>query len=492
MKKILIGFLMAIALMLSISLANAAITVSGTYDSTHPMFGSASQVASNPDADDDAYQDVFVTKEITLLNSDLTATAKIDRIEVAPTSGFSVTDLNISITDSDKEIAANSSEPVTFQARIPETLDAVDTNYNAVAIKVAELKIYFLNVVDPTVVPVFMQRENLLTMKKAVFTSEENDKSYDSGDAGDVIEDIRPGEAISVEIQAKNGYSTNDNEDITIEDIDGSVLIDDDDFDVDEEESISDIDAQDTDSTTITFDVPNDIDEGTYDIVFSVNGEDEFGARHGQKVAMDLKVSRDKYVFEITKAELSNSEVSCSRSNSLSLKITSDGKSGDDEIAVYAKNVDLGINFKQEDIELDNYEGSDNDWSKTISFNVPAALRAGTYPILVDLYYSGTNAEGSDEGILAETKTVSLTVKNCVEETTPIIPEEDDSGVIIVDDEDEEGTVDVTPGNSNTEETATTTETSFFDTTAYVVILRAFVTIALIAIIFLVVKFLMI
>lgn len=490
MKKLLIGFLMAIALMLSVSLASAAITVSGTYDATHPMFGSASQVASNPDADDDAYQDIYVESQITL-NS--TTDITLNTVTVTPVSGFSVEDLTITISDADKTLAANVQEAVTFKARIPETLDAVDANYNAVAIKVAQVQIG--DGVTSTIFDVYMQRENQLSLKKAVFTSEENDKSYDSGDAGDVIEDIRPGETITVEIQAKNGYSTNDNEDLTIEDIDGAVLIDDDDLDVDEEDSIDDIDAQDTGDVIITFDVPSDIDEGTYDIEFSVNGEDEHGARHGQKFAMDLKVERDKYVFEIVKAELTSNEVSCSRANALSLKVTSDGKSGDDEIAVYAKNVDLGINFKQEDIELDNYEGSDNDWSKTISFNVPATLRAGTYPILVDLYYSGTNGEGSDEGILAETKTVTLTVKNCVEETTPVDEEEDDSGVVIIDDdeEDEEGTVDVTPGgNTNTEETANTTETSFFDTTAYVVILTAFVTIALIAIIFLVVKFLMI
>jgi len=52
-KSLLIAILVIMALVLSISTASAAVTVSNTIDKDHPLIGSETQDASNPESDDE-------------------------------------------------------------------------------------------------------------------------------------------------------------------------------------------------------------------------------------------------------------------------------------------------------------------------------------------------------------------------------------------------------------------------------------------------------
>ncbi len=257
-------------------------------------------------------------------------------------------------------------------------------------------------------------------LDKVTITSEEHDEdSYDMDDNGDTVDELKPGEDVIIEIEAVNEYDEN-NDDVDIKSIDVYVVIDENgDLDVDEKEDMDRLKAEEEDSVTIEFDIEDDIDPDDFEGLIYVIGNDEFGARHGQKLELDFEVVRKTYDFVIKKAELNYDAVSCSRNNMFDLKIESIGTRGDDEIFISVENEYLGIDFEIRNIELDDYDGSDTTWSKSISFTVPDDLAAGTYPIRVRVFYSGDE----DDGPLADLKDVDLVVKDC--QATQPEPEEE-------------------------------------------------------------------
>lgn len=486
-KSILMVILMIIVLVLSVSIVSATMT------GTDVTLGDENTEAANPNADDGDGEDSRESETFTLTNSgdeditDLVCT-------IAPESGYKninsddeddfEDDLDMNLTIPSTTIENGTSITITVDARIPAKLDAVDSDGDASSFKTATITCTGTeagNTITETI-DVNMQRENKLELKKVYVTSDKHDhKSYKDGDE---VDELKPEEDIEVEIKAENIYDKDD--DVEIDGITAYVVIDDGDMDIDEDKDLNDLDPDEDDLVTISFDIEDDVDEDTYTGEIYVIGDDEFGARHGEKWEIEWKVEREKYEFVIKKAELDYDEVSCSRSNSIAIKIESIGDRGDDEVSVYAKNADIGIDFKKEDIELDEYDGDDNTYSKTISFTVPDDLKAGTYTINVQVWYSGTNREGSNEGVLADDKDVVLTVKDCA--TAVEEEEEEEEEIEVITDEGTETAV--PPSVSEDLGIVETTETSFRDSTAYAVILIAAIVVALGSGIVLIVKFL--
>jgi len=104
---------------------------------------------------------------------------------------------------------------------------------------------------------------------------------------------------------------------------------------------------------------------------------------------------------------------------------------------------------------------------------VPANLAAGTYDISVKLFYSGDE----DDGVHADEKDVSLTVKACgpIVDNTPVdnLPD----NVQVSDD----GQVEITIPDSILEEfgiVETVDEPGFSDSTGFVVLLTVLITLA--------------
>jgi hypothetical protein len=176
MKKVFMAILSAMILVFCIATASAAVSVTSTINSDNPVFGGSSQMASNPNADDSADENIYDTGEVTLNSS---SAVTITGITVSPESGFSEGDLDITLDDSDLSLAADTPEAITLKARIPEQLDAVDSDLEEAAFKVATVTISF-NSGSPVTFDAYMQRKNMIDVKDVSITVGSN--SFDEKD----------------------------------------------------------------------------------------------------------------------------------------------------------------------------------------------------------------------------------------------------------------------------------------------------------------------
>ena len=480
-KYVLMTILMAIVLLLSVSIASATLDIESVYTSTTPTFGGTTTMASNPNADAIADENIYINADVTLNSTGATTVASIT---VTPESGFSNTDssssgyINITLTDVGLALLAGTSTPVTINARIPERLDAVDSDMDEVAIKVATL-IFTLGDASYDDVDVYMQRKNMLEITDLDVSINGDSEDYDDGDD---IDDTKPGDDIIVEVVADNNYD-DDDDDVEIEDVELTVLIDDNDLDVDEDDDMNDIDPDDDATGSISFTVEEDANDESYDMEIFVDGDDEHGAKHGEKWTLDFNVERQSYETVIKSTSLSESTVSCTRgSNSVSVKLYNIGKKDDDEIALYVTSSALGIDYELENMEIDE---SDTE-TKTISFSVSDDLAAGTYPIRVKVYYSGDE----DDGVLGDLKDLDLVVQDCAVTTTTTTTSTTDSTVDVVTLTDDDVATLTSDATEDEEEVTESVEKPFTESWLYATILIAGVVVALGFLVFLILKFL--
>ncbi|HLD02439.1 MAG TPA: hypothetical protein VJC07_01940, partial [Candidatus Nanoarchaeia archaeon] len=117
---------------MTLFLVAGALSVSATlpspvYSSTAPTWGSATQVASNPEDDDVSDRNVTISTTITIA----TGTGDLNLTTVTPVAGLTLADIEITETTS-------TATTITLRARITEKLDAVDTDLTQKAFKVAD------------------------------------------------------------------------------------------------------------------------------------------------------------------------------------------------------------------------------------------------------------------------------------------------------------------------------------------------------------------
>ena len=237
------------------------------------------------------------------------------------------------------------------------------------------------------------------------------------------------------------------------------------DMDVDETEDVSILDGDEDDSVILTFNIDVDVDEDSYNGVVWVTGEDEHGARHGEKWNLDWKVEKKSHELVFKKATVSPSEISCERTVTFQTKITNLGRKDEDEVSYYVKSTAMGVDFEKEDFTI---EESDS-YLKSFDATIPSDLVAGTYPIRFSVYYSGDE----NDGVQGDLKDVDLIVSDCVT-TTPTVTKEPEEIIVTVPE-----TVSVTPSGAVvtsgevTEDLGVieTTETTFRDSSLYAVLL---------------------
>ncbi|HJN56944.1 MAG TPA: hypothetical protein QGI22_03200 [Candidatus Woesearchaeota archaeon] len=248
-------------------------------------------------------------------------------------------------------------------------------------------------------------------------------------------EDIGPGTEVRFNFDIENTF-TNE-EDIDITDITIKITIEeiDDGDDLDEESDEFNLDADDNENVDIFFNIPLSVDEGKYDVIIEVEGEDDNGNTHTVQWELELNVDKENREVVVGHASLFPETVKCSGTSTLTATIKNLGTKTEDEAKIEITNSDLGINFVKQDIELEEDPfDTDNEYTKKLVININTATSAGTYPILVNSYIN-------DE-ILWERKTINLVVEGCEAK------EEEEEKT-------EEETVDVETGKEKEEETTT-------------------------------------
>ncbi len=198
-----------------------------------------------------------------------------------------------------------------------------------------------------------------------------------------------------IEVKVRNLFTEDiEDVDITVEilDVDGD--------DLQEDESV-DINNGDREEVTLTFDLAGEIlDEDNYDIKVTVDGTDDNGATHTVIKTYTVDVDRDNHKILIKKASLDRTSVSCAAKNvNLLVRIENVGKSDEDDVEIKVVNSELDLDIQKENIDLDDFKGSDNDYQTTFPIDLTDA-KSGEYDLQVEVYRDG-NLDDSENVPLA-------------------------------------------------------------------------------------------
>ena len=422
-------------------------------------FGGDDQERSNTELDDDEDDyEINTSSTFTVTNNE--AVAKDIEVSWSTASKYKVvfedTVPSKTVTDNGdaiiiQDVSPGESVDVRLNARVPEDLDSffgdLDDLDNQEKVNIGTLTAQAQNVATVTS-NMFMQAENMLEIDELTITIDGDDDEYDDGDT---VEEISPGVEIEIELRARNDYSSSD--ELDMEDVEFAIFADDGDLEVEEDEEIDDISPRDEETATLSFTLDDDIDEDTYDVVITLQGEDENGARHGEQYELEFEVEREDELIEIKRATLDRSEVTLcdfdSRRVNLDVEIENEGQDDSDEVALVVRNDELDIDERRLNLDLD--EG--DDYENTYSFTIPENTRTGTYFINVLTYFDFDDYDDDDA---SERELVTLRVNECPDSGQDGQDDQDDGdgtdgqdGQDGQDDQDDEEVVVITPPEQN-------------------------------------------
>ena len=288
-----------------------------------------------------------------------------------------------------------------------------------------------------------------------ISVSEGEDKNLQSASEGYKIDkEAAPGTDIDISFKLENTFS--ESEDIEIQDIEVEILLEEmgDEDEQEEVIEVDDIDADDkSDSYTLTFHIPYQLDEDDYEISFDVTAEDENGANHKISKTIKIPVAKEKHDLAFT-TSLIPSTLGCQRSAEFEVEVFNIGDNDEENIDVLVKNEDLGIDLKQRLEDLDEkWDDDDNSDKATFMLNIPADASTGDYSLIVTVYRDNKDEKEGSES-------VTLTIEDCSGTiTTP-------ADTVVVD----TTTVTDTPEPANVDITDSL-ETPFTETETFTVLL---------------------
>lgn len=248
--------------------------------------------------------------------------------------------------------------------------------------------------------------------------------------------DILPGSNVTFTIRIENTFQGEEPElrgvfaAATIEDIDdGADLV---------EESLDfDLKPGNDERVDIKFEIPLDVEAGAYNVVISADSEDRNGTQYSAEINLRLEVKKQNHDIRIIKVLLNPSIIDCERKAKLTAEITNAGSNAESQVALEFESSVLGVSSIDKNVLLEaSNEASDEEksYTKTLNMDVPRSVKAGTYPIFINLYWKDI--------ALFDQKVAELVVKDCgssglyVPENTQEGDEENEAVTIIGPDDE--------------------------------------------------------
>ncbi len=251
------------------------------------------------------------------------------------------------------------------------------------------------------------------------------DKNLVDGD--DISDEAAPGDKVEFSIEVANNFTKDD--DVEIEDITITVTIEgiDDEDDLEEETNEFDLKEDKDEKKKLTFEVPLEVDEDTFDVLIEVEGDTKNNGSQEVKMELTLEVKKEDNEVRFLRNDLTPSEIKCGRTVQLSTAVINTGASNEDDASLEITNADLGVNFREVfDLSDDPFD-EDSKFRKTFTFTVAQDVPAGIYPIVSQVNF--------DDGKGTETETADLTVAQCetfaAEEEEEEAEEEEEEVVVV-------------------------------------------------------------
>ena len=420
------------------------------------VFGGDNQDRSDPNHDTENLREVNVSSTISIQNVGPEQLTKLEVSSITFASGFSASDLNINYTWPKTTLAPGESISLPITVRFPQKLDAVDNSQVRISPLVATINFAATPAVSGGTVTgkslIQEKAENDLRFKTVKVLH--GDKSETVKD-GDKVDNLKAGESVSFEIEVENKFS--DKQDVKLEDVTVKVLSDSD-LDIDEDESINDLSANDKDTVKLDSVIDDTADDGTFDVVISVDGTDEFGAKHGEKMTVRFEVKRKSHEISIESMSFNPPSVTCESSTRLTTHIKNTGRRDEDDTYVRVSVPELSFGAISDRVSLDK------DDETTVGFNipVPANTKPGSYRVSVDTYYDTGTSSSTDAQLLNVGQCKPASTEQPPAITPPVVAQ---PPVVVVEQP---------PKANNTSATApapVATQKSFLETPQYIALL---------------------
>lgn len=432
-----------------------------------------------------------VTGSFTISNPGSAGDRPITAIEVSSNAAskylvnFSLDNTNFQTTVSGFNLLPGESKTIYYKGFVPADATSGTTDIGDITVK--------SNEVTQTITGFYTNTPMMLVLYDInVNVDEDRDSSIDlSGDK--IGKKAAPGSVVKIEIKLENKFS--DDSDIDLEDVKITADIEDMDTNADDEDD-EDPFEEETDDFKInadsrsdwqylTFNIPYDAEEGTYDInIEAVGTDDEYDVEHTASITLKLEVERESHFVKIMKAKLGSEDITCNDYTTLNVLIQNIGADDEDEAVLTVKNPTLGLTYTSSEMELSEDPSDDeSEFGKVFTIDLTGKdIKSGVYPIEINTFYS--------TDILSDTETVQLTV-TCQEEA-PVEEEETKDETVVLE---EEATDTENQGGAVAQEVYETTETQdkglFGGDTNYTILLVLANVIIIIIAIVLVFKFLL-
>ncbi|MBW2992878.1 hypothetical protein KY345_06705 [Candidatus Woesearchaeota archaeon] len=352
-------------------------------------------------------RDEYVSGSFDISNSGVAGDKTLTNMEVSSTAGpeYNVT-FSLSSggpfesTVSGFSLSPGSSMKIYYEGYIPEDADAGKDDIGNIDVKSTE--------VSKTIAGFYTNTESMLSIYDIDVEVDGDTDSSISVSGDDIDEKAYPGSVVKFGIRVENEFSSST--DIEIEDVVITVRIvgiegeDEDDM----EEDTSPFDVRDdsrSDRKWLTFELPYDVEEDTYDVEIEVEGQDEeYGSEHTVSTTLTLEVDRRSHDIKIMRARLGREDIGCEDYTTFNVMVKNIGDDEENEVVLTVKSPELGLSYTSPEFELveDPYD-DDNEFSKILTIDLrDIEVSSGTYPIKVNVYYS--------EDIISDTETAYLAV----------------------------------------------------------------------------------
>ena len=391
--------------------------------------GASNQKRSNPLAEEESDKNVNVTGTLTITNAGGETITNLAFSSATGVGKYSSAFTNANSNGAElsaTSVAVGASVTATVTLRVPENLDAVDnsqqpTSFNVATLSFTGKRADGTTAITPLSVNVNMQAENNLEFKDAnILFQEKSEKIRDNKN----IDGIQPGDEIKMQFEVESKFD--DKEQVDIEHIELEVLSlgDDEDLDVSEEESVDNLGPEDIESVEIAFTVEEDAKKGKEDMRIILKGEDENGAKHGERWEMSLEIEREDHEISIKSKDLSPKTVSCQSSANLVVGLRNTGRNDEEDVYLRVYSPEIG-NF-QSNIAAGDVD-EDDETTHDLAIPIPEELAPGNYRITMDTYYDVSKKSSTDAVIL--TKEACSTGK---EEVPPEEKKDEQQPIVVV------------------------------------------------------------
>lgn len=300
-------------------------------------------------------------------------------------------------------LASGQQQLYTITGKVPESIDARDkaTPYQGTV---------FLNNTNVRgSIDVYITPATMFDIRAFYWNNGES-KQYVNGDS---VEDVKSGENTTVDGRIRNLFG----DAVTIEDIKVTITvkdIDPVDGDIEEIARLGDIDSGNEENFEFNIPIPYNTENEDYHVTIKVEGKDERGSKYDLEWNLNLNVRRQPRDIQIIRAKLDKTEITCDNRVNLDVEIENVGRDTEDQVVLQIQNSQLGINFREDQLDLNNDPKSDGSrFRSDYDLLIPASVNPGTYNIGINTFYDDTR--------LSRSASVKLVVGACGSATTTTI-----------------------------------------------------------------------